>query len=214
MQVRHHPHRSTTTQDLRSLPPRERAEALRALLRDRFGNKPGITGFRQPSRERARRALAAMAIFATVVALAHPAHAGTWRLDVNLASYHTERWARESLNQRNPGVGIKYTFNRNWAIGAGAYNNSYRRPTVYALAEWTPLHLGQRIHWHIDAGLAAGLASGYRRDEIPCAPLAGAAVIRISAPSGVALNILGVPNGGSRQSGFLGFQVSLPLHLR
>lgn len=208
----------TTSGNLRSLPPKQRADALRNLLRDRFGNKPGIVGFRKPAKARDPRAshflLAALAAFLQLVSLAHPAHAGTLRIDVSLASYHTEQWARQSLNQRNPGLGIEYAINRDWSLAGGAYSNSYRRTTVYALAEWTPLHVGRRGHWHIDAGLAGGLASGYKRDEIPCAPLAGAAVIRIAAPSGFAMNLLGVPNAGSRQSGFIGFQLSVPLRAR
>ncbi len=135
----------------------------------------------------------------------------TWRIDVNLASVHTQRWARRSLNQRNPGAGIEYRANRTWALAGGVYSNSYRRPTMYALAEFTPLHIGDVNHWHIDAGVAAGIATGYTRAEIPCAPLAGAALIRVATPNGVALNIMGVPNAGAYRSGFVGFQLSMPL---
>lgn len=70
--------------------------------------------------------------------------------------------------------------------------------------------------WHIDFVLAAGLASGYTRAEIPCAPLAAAARVRVVMSSGIAVNILGVPNQGPYQgpcdSGFNGFQIALPFH--
>lgn len=154
----------------------------------------------------------ACAILAAAIVIAVPrAHAGTLDLNINLASVHTERWARDSLNQRNPGIGVTYQWSRTWSIAGGVYSNSYRRPTVYALAEFTPLHAGQANHWHLDAGLAAGFASGYRRSEIPCEPFVGAALIRVTAPNGIASSIVGVPNMGAYNSGFLGFQVSVPL---
>lgn len=155
-------------------------------------------------------ALFAAAVGATIAPV-NSARADGWRLDANLASIHTERWARDSLNQRNPGIGIEYQASRIWALAGGIYNNSYRRPTIYALAEFTPLHLGATNRWHIDAGVAGGIATGYTRAEIPCAPIAGAALIRITAPDGIAVNVLGVPNMGAHNSGFIGFQLSFPL---
>jgi len=183
-------------------------------------DQPGMPGFdpqEGPTRKRQRgfahvlvlAMLAAIAIAGSLFATA--AHAGTWRMDVNVASYHTERWARQQLNQRNPGLGITYEFDRTWAFAGGVYSNSYRRPTVYALAAWTPLHVGRTAGWHVDAGLAAGVATGYRRDEVATAPLAGGAIVRITAPAGVALNLVGVPNEDARHSGFVGLQVSFPL---
>lgn len=232
---------------LRALPQRERAVAIRLMLRRHFGELPGLIGFREhastateqtgevaamtpPAAESpnhsmfhkvlaqakaAQRAASAAALAVAVACMVafvpHPAQAATWRLDANLASVHTEAWARDSLNQRNPGLGVTWQASRTWALAAGAYSNSYRKPTVYALAEFTPLHIGQVNHWHVDAGVAAGIATGYTRAEIPCAPLAGAALIRITAPGGIALNVLGVPNMGARNSGFIGFQLSVPL---
>lgn len=232
---------------LRALPQRERAVAIRLMLRRHFGELPGLIGFRDhspPTTEQtgelaamapppaespghsmfhkvlaqakaAQRSAGAAALavaFAGMVAfVSHPAQAASWRLDANLASVHTERWARDSLNQRNPGLGVTWQASRTWALAAGAYTNSYRKPTVYALVEFTPLHIGQVNHWHVDAGVAAGIATGYTRAEIPCEPLAGAALIRVTAPDGIALNVLGVPNMGARNSGFIGFQLSVPL---
>lgn len=159
-----------------------------------------------------RHAIFACAFIAAAGILAVPlAHAGTLDLDVNLASIHTEAWARDSLNQRNPGLGLTYHYSRTWAVAGGVYSNSYRRPTLYALAEFTPLHVGQANHWHLDAGVAAGIATGYTRTEIPCAPIGGGVLIRVTAWDGIALNVVGVPNMGAYNSGFLGFQVSVPL---
>ncbi|EQD55664.1 conserved hypothetical protein, secreted, partial [mine drainage metagenome] len=64
---------------------------------------------------------------APVVASAAP----TYTLDVNLASYHTERWARHALNQHNEGAGLTAQFNRDWSISGGWYRNSYRRGSTY-----------------------------------------------------------------------------------
>lgn len=178
---------------------------------------------------------------ATALAFALPAqraHAGTLDLNLNLASIHTERWARRTLNQTNPGAGVTYHWNRTWALMGGEYLNSYRSPTWYAAVAWTPLHIGRMGHWHVDAGVAAGLATGYghatyatyawvpdrasangwrlvttehRYMRNPLSPLMAAGVVRIVTPSGFGLNVMVVPNTGPRSSGFVGFQLSVPL---
>jgi len=217
------------TNQLRSLPPRARAVMLRLMLLALYPSspravaglpdQPGMPGFdpsEGPKRQRgcahllALVMLAAMAIAGALVAT--PAHAGTWHVDMNVASYHTEAWARRALNQINPGLGVAWHANRTWALAGGVYTNSYRRSTVYALAEWTPIQIGKVGHWHVDAGLAGGLVSGYRRDEVAMEPLAGGALVRLIAPHGVALNLVGVPNEDAKRTGFIGFQLSFPLH--
>lgn len=135
---------------------------------------------------------------------------GMLNVDLNLGSYHTQEWARDELNQKNPGVGMTYRFSRSWAVAGGMYENSYDRSTWYVLAQWTPVQLGHTGGWHVDAGLAAGLATGYRPDEVVCAPLIGGGVVRIVSPSGVSLDVFGAPGAGDGTSGFLGFQLSLP----
>lgn len=147
-----------------------------------------------------------------VLAFALPAlaHASEIDLDLNLASYHTEAWARQSLNQFNPGLGIEYHWNRTWAVMGGEYQNSYRRPTWYALGAWTPLHLGSATSWHLDAGVTAGVATGYHTSEVPSQPAVAGLLVRLKTPSGVALNLLGTPNTGSRNSGFVGIQLAMP----
>ena len=144
------------------------------------------------------------------------AHANTlpssppWSLDLSLASYHTRAWARRELNQINPGVGVEYQWSPNWSALAGIYRNSYRKPTLYALSAWTPLHFSLPAGISASAGLAVGLASGYTRTEVPTEPLAGGVVLRIRGRSGVGLNFLAVPNTVSG-SGFIGVQFVLPL---
>lgn len=149
---------------------------------------------------------------ACLLFLAAPCFAQTaphWYANVNLRSVHLEKWAADSLNQDNFGLGAEYRANRTWGFMGGFYRNSYRRTTVYALGTWTPLHLGDR--WSLDAGVAAGLATGYRVDEVPTRPFMGAFLVRLNTPSHVGLNLMIVPNSGHRSSGFVGFQLAIPI---
>lgn len=143
-----------------------------------------------------------------------PARAAGVTLDLNLASIHGEQWARRDLNQFNPGVGFTYHMGEaaeSWAFSVGAYDNSFRRMTAYALAEWTPIRRVSPRGWHLEAGLAGGFASGYRRSEVPCAPAMGSVLLRLSSPAGIGATIFAVPNSGARSSGFIGLQLSIPL---
>ncbi len=153
----------------------------------------------------------AATIIAAIAAPVAASAATTFSLDVNLASYHLERWARHSLNQRNLGAGITANFNRDWSVSAGWYRNSYRRGSAYALVNWTPLHLPLRGGWSLAAGATAGLDSGYRTDELATEPVVAAALVQLRAPSGWSVNLTGVPNDGPGRSGFVGAQFSLPL---
>lgn len=166
---------------------------------------------------RCTKALAGVAVVSAMAfGLPHAAHAAEpagqgWTLDVNVASVHTERWARHSLNQTNPGIGVARHWSRTWALAGGVYRGSYRRPVYYLQEEWTPLHIGSTASWHVDAGLMAGVAT-YTRREVACAPFAAAALLRVVAPDGIAADIVMVPNQSARQTGFIGLQISIPLH--
>jgi len=209
---------------IRALPQPERSNALRSMLLQHFGSIPGVVCSRSNLEERAAARLSARRkqnpigvllalIVASVLTLApnQRASAATWFLDANLASVHTERWARDSLNQINPGIGFEYQANRTWGLAVGEYTNSYRKTTLYGLADFTPIHLGHEGGWHLDAGMAAGLLGGYTHREVPCAPLGGGLLVRVAAPNGIALNLFDVPNTGAHQSGFIGFQLAVPL---
>ncbi len=146
-----------------------------------------------------------------LTSMAHAAESAVrLALDVNLASYHTESWARHHLNQSNPGLGIEAQFTPDGTALAGFYRNSYRRTSAYALGAWTPLHAALPLGIRLDAGLAAGLVSGYRHDEVPCEPLAAGALLRVRARDGFGINLLAVPNTQSG-AGFVGLQVAIPI---
>jgi len=132
-------------------------------------------------------------------------------LDLNLASMHTEAWARRELNQDNPGLGLEYQFSPDLSAAGGFYRNSYRRTSAYALGVWTPLHLAIPGGLTASAGLAAGLVSGYTSTECPARPLAAGAVLRIRDRDGLGVNLLAVPNTPRGGSGFIGLQLVVPI---
>ena len=152
-------------------------------------------------------AAVALALATPIAASASP----VYTLDLNLASYHTEAWARRQLNQRNYGLGITRRINRTWSVSVGGYRNSYRRTSDYMLVNWTPLHASLPAGWSLAAGATAGFDSGYRRSEIQTAPWVAAGLLRVIAPAGWSINFTGVPNAGPTRSGFVGLQMSLPI---
>ena len=157
------------------------------------------------------KTLIATVILAALTVPAIATASPTWTLDVNLASYHLERWARHDLNQHNEGLGITAHFSPDWSLSAGWYRNSFRRTSAYALVNWTPLHWSLPAGWRIAAGATAGPDSGYRSNEIATQPLVAAALVRVIAPAGWAVDLTAVPNARVGRTGFVGAQVSLPL---
>ncbi|SCC94435.1 conserved hypothetical protein [Thiomonas sp. X19] len=136
--------------------------------------------------------------------------ANRWSLDISTTSYHLRQWARDSLNQSNPGLGFEYQYSRNWGAAAGFYKNSYSRTSAYLLAAYTPLHLALPAAWRVSAGLTAGMVSGYTSAEAPARPLALAALIEVRDPQDWGINIVCVPNMGP-SAGFVGLQLVAPL---
>ena len=160
---------------------------------------------------RIRTTVIAVALIASLAAPAIASASTNWSLDVNLASYHLERWARQSLNQHNLGLGVTRYLTRNASVSAGFYRNSYRRTSEYALVNFTPLHVALPGGWALAAGATGGLDFGYRRCEIQSAPWVAAGLLRVVAPGSWSLNLTAVPNAGAGRSGFIGVQMSMPL---
>lgn len=153
-------------------------------------------------------------LFALALALASApviASAATYSVDFTLGSVHASRWARSELNQRNLGLGMTAQMSRNWAISGGWYRNSYRRGSLYLLADFTPWHRALPGGWSLSGGLTAGLDSGYRTRELATQPLVAAGLLRVIAPAGWSFDLTAMPNAPHHRSGFLGLQISLPI---
>ena len=133
-----------------------------------------------------------------------------WSLDISTTSYHTRQWARDSLNQDNPGLGIEYQATPDWGAAAGFYKNSYSRTSVYALATYTPLHISLPEGFRVDFGGLAGVISGYTSAEAPGRPLMAAALLEVRSARGYGINLVCVPNAG-QSAGFVGLQVVVPM---
>ena len=168
----------------------------------------------------ATRLLLALAALAIVVVgyLTFPSTAGAaelptqgrWSLDISTASYHLRQWARDSLNQHNEGLGLEYQATPNWGLASGFYKNSYSRTSLYATANWTPLHIALPLAWKASAGLTAGIVSGYTHQEAPARPLALAALLEVRNQKGYGINLVAVPNMGP-SAGFVGLQLVVPI---
>ncbi len=133
-----------------------------------------------------------------------------WALDISTTSYHTRQWARDSLNQDNPGLGVEYHCTRNSGFAAGFYRNSYSRTSVYTLATYTPLHISLPEGFTLAAGGLAGVISGYTNQEAPARPLMAAALLEVRNSQRYGINLVAVPNIG-RSAGFIGLQLVVPL---
>ncbi len=156
-------------------------------------------------------AAASLLVFINIAHAADVPQPPRLSLDLNLASVHTEAWARRELNQVNPGLGLEYQASPDWSAAAGFYRNSYRRTSAYALGVWTPWHVAIPGGLTASAGLAAGVVSGYTRTECPLRPLAVGAVLRIRDRAGLGINLLAVPNTPRGGSGFIGLQFVAPI---
>jgi hypothetical protein len=134
-------------------------------------------------------------------------------LDVSLASFHTGARARHSLNQHNPGLGLTYSFSpdSDWSGSLGFYENSYRKTSAYALANWTPWHASLPGDFALAAGVTAGLVSGYTRAQCEVRPFAAGLLVRFRRAGAWGFNIVAAPRVRRGGSGFVGFQLVVPL---
>jgi hypothetical protein len=82
------------------------------------------------------------------------ASAGEMWGSATVSSIHLS--SNHNLNEQNFGLGIEYHSSETTLYMLGAYRNSHRRTSAYALAGWTPVKLG----W-VKLGLLAGVANGY-----------------------------------------------------
>lgn len=122
-------------------------------------------------------------------------------VDFNLHAHHFNRKdvAEQNLNEVNPGIGLRFVDGEYHKL-IGAYKNSDRKTSVYALMAWTPIGTDS-----VRIGAVAGAVTGYDTPYKPAAGLYVAARITKS----ISLNITLVPTVRSFQCyGFAGFQLS------
>jgi hypothetical protein len=144
-----------------------------------------------------------------LVAALPVAHAGTLSLDLSTACIHNKTEARRDLNQVNPGLGVEYQFTPDVGLAGGFYRNSFKRASVYALIEWTPLHADLPLGLTASLGVTGGLVSGYSHVN-PFAPFAGGALVKLRAADGWGVNVVAAPNIAA-SSGFVGLQLVVSL---
>ena len=79
-------------------------------------------------------------------------------IDAMLGSYHINPDPNTHFEQFNPGLGVECWLNNQWALTAGGFRNSLRRPSYYGGGVWAP----EFAHWGI-VRIAAigGIISGY-----------------------------------------------------
>ena len=82
---------------------------------------------------------------------------GVW-VDAMLGSYHINPDPDKHFEQFNPGLGVECWLNNQWALTAGGFRNSLRRPSYYGGGVWSP----DFLHWGIVRVAAmGGIISGY-----------------------------------------------------
>jgi hypothetical protein len=99
-----------------------------------------------------KKLLAIMALIPCVCMAAEPQ--GKWWVSATVASKHIN--TNDKFNERNPGIGIEYHHSEDIVLVAGEYRNSVWRDSFYAMAAYTPLHIG-----FASIGVAGGIITGY-----------------------------------------------------
>lgn len=102
----------------------------------------------------------------TAMAQVAPPHqqtktAGSWSLQVHVASVQPTQRAGAPWNTSNDGFALRYAFNDTYALQAGHYRNEqtvqgYNFFANYVYGDYTPLHFGP-----VHVGAFAGVVSGY-----------------------------------------------------
>ena len=111
--------------------------------------------------------IAACALFAWAAA----ASAQDYSVVVHGLSHHAEQRPAGKWNEVNTGLALRYAPDADLAYQVGLYRNSIDLNSVYALSDWTPLHVGV-----ISFGGFAGGATGYKARPVS---VIGGAVARV-----------------------------------
>jgi hypothetical protein len=106
---------------------------------------------------------ATVAVAAAGLATATTARAAEWCkggvwVDAMLGSYHINPDPDQHFEQFNPGLGVECWLGNEWALTAGGFRNSLRRPSWYGGGVWAP----EFAHWgFVRLAVMAGMISGY-----------------------------------------------------
>jgi hypothetical protein len=108
------------------------------------------------------RAMAALAVgLAASSAYAEWCGGGVW-VDAMFASYHIDPDPDTHLERFNPGLGVECWLNSQWALTAGGFRNSLRRPSYYGGGVWAP----EFAHWgFVRLAVMGGIISGYNYND-------------------------------------------------
>lgn len=106
-----------------------------------------------------------------------------------------------AYRERNLGIGLKGSFDRQWAVEVGYYQNSAWKETVYAVAKWTPVD----YQW-VRLGVGFGGGTGYCAK--PVLFMAGA-VVTVDVTKNVGFDVVAIPPIGRGTEGVVGLQLRL-----
>jgi hypothetical protein len=91
----------------------------------------------------------------TVARAADWCSGGLW-VDAMVASHHIH--PDKDFEQFNPGLGVECWPGQTWALTAGGFRNSLRRPSYYGGGIWAP----EFLHWgFVRLAAMGGVISGY-----------------------------------------------------
>lgn len=99
-----------------------------------------------------------------------------------------------NFNQVNPGLGLEYDVG-NWGVALGDYKNSYSKQTVYLVASYTPIHMGDFAF-----GAFGGPATGYN------VPVVGGLLVAYRHAN-YGFNLMVIPPAAKDGSTVLGLQL-------
>jgi hypothetical protein len=100
-------------------------------------------------------------IFAVALALPMIASAGEFGIQVHTNSLVLADRSVQNWTETTPGLGVRYSFNKEYAVQAGRYRNEQSTDALtmysnYAYGDWTPVSKGV-----FSFGAFAGLVTGY-----------------------------------------------------
>lgn len=100
---------------------------------------------------------------------AHSGEPGDWHLVVHVRSWHASQPEGAPWNEANWGLGVRRDLSADWSVQAGAFRNSLKKHSAYAVADWAPWRHGA---WSL-GGSAGLIAGGYEEAYKPAVGVFG-----------------------------------------